>query len=234
MDKETRNTLRLGLFVLVGAILLIIAVYFIGSKQRLFSRTFSVYAHFNDVNGLQAGDNIRFRGINVGTVKHIEVSDDSTVKVVMLFDKGIKPFIHKNAEVSIVTDGLMGNKIINIRNGKDASAAVEENDVLKTIRPIDMEDVARKLNRSNDNISTITDNLTRITDKINKGKGVFGELLTDTTIAKNLREGMRSLRSGASNINQESEALKHNFLFKRYFKKQEKEKETSEPKSLNK
>ena len=224
VDPETRNSFRLGLFVTIGMILLIIAVYFIGSKRNMFSSTFHVFASFSDVNGLQKGDNVRFRGITVGTVKSIEVQNDSTVKVTMVFEEKMKPFIKKNAIASIITDGLMGNKMIRIRNENSSSGTIEENDVLKTALPIDMDEVTQKLKSTNDNMNVITNNLSQITDKINKGKGAIGELLSDTVVAKDLNQGIKNFKAGATNINEESSALKHNFLFRRYFKKEEKKK----------
>jgi phospholipid/cholesterol/gamma-HCH transport system substrate-binding protein len=224
-DIETRNTLRLGLFVSIGLILLIIAVYFIGFKRNMFSSTFTIYASFSDVNGLQKGDNVRFRGITIGTVKSIDVQNDSIIKVTMIFKEKIKPFIKKNAIASIITDGLMGNKMVRIRNENSPAGTIEENDVLKTAMPIDMDEVTQKLKSTNDNMNVITTNLSEITDKINKGKGALGELLSDTVVAKDLNQGIKNFKAGATNINQESSALKHNFLFRRYFKKKEEKKE---------
>jgi phospholipid/cholesterol/gamma-HCH transport system substrate-binding protein len=224
IDPETRNTLRLGLFVTIGMVLLIIAVYFIGSKRNMFSSTFYVFASFSDVNGLQKGDNVRFRGITVGTVKSIDMQNDSSVKVTMIFEEKMKPFIKKNAIASIITDGLMGNKMVRIHNENSSSGTIEENDVLKTTLPIDLDEVTQKLKSTNDNMNVITNNLSQITNKINKGKGAIGELLSDTVVAKDLNQGIKNFKAGATNINQESSALKHNFLFRRYFKKEEKKK----------
>jgi phospholipid/cholesterol/gamma-HCH transport system substrate-binding protein len=224
IDPETRNTLRLGIFVSIGLVLLIIAVYFIGSKNNLFTSTFSVIASFSDVNGLQDGNAVRFRGISIGTVKEITVSNDSTINVLMIFDKKIKPYIKKNAIATIVTDGLMGNKMVSIRNIDTASGNIEENDTLKTLHPIDMDDVTRKLKTSNDNLVRITDNLSNITDNINNGKGALGVLLMDTVFSKNMKESVRHLKTGSRNIEKESEALKHNFLFRRFFRKNKEEK----------
>ncbi|HXB42140.1 MAG TPA: MlaD family protein [Bacteroidia bacterium] len=222
MSPETRNTFKLGVFISMGLILLIIAVYLIGSKKNMFTATFHISACFSDVNGLQSGDAVRFRGINIGTVKEITVLNDSTINVLMIFEEKIKPYVKKSAIASIVTDGLMGNKMVNIRNENISSKNIEENDVLKTSYPIDMEDVTRKLKSSNDNMAAITTNLYDITDKINKGKGAIGTLIMDTAFAKNLKESIQNLKAGTNNIDKESEALKHNILFRRYFKKEEK------------
>src|ERR1700757_1138665 len=218
LDKETRNTLILGVFVTVGLILLIISVYLIGSKKNLFTANFHITASFRDVNGLQNGDNVRFRGINIGTIKEMNVLNDSTINVVMLCEEKMKNYIKKNAVASIATDGLMGNKMVSLNNGATISRIVEENDTLQTLQPLDLTEIEQKLKSSNDNIATITNNLSSIIDEINKGKGAIGTLIMDTVFAKNMNESMKNLRTSTGNLSKESEALKHNFLFKKYFK----------------
>ena len=48
MKKETRNTLKLGVFVITGFALLIVAIYLIGENQNMFKKTFSISAIFRD------------------------------------------------------------------------------------------------------------------------------------------------------------------------------------------
>ena len=62
------------------------------------------------------GNNVRFAGIDVGTVQRIEIISDTLVKVTMVLDNKVLKFIHKNAVASVGTDGLMGNKLININS----------------------------------------------------------------------------------------------------------------------
>ena len=116
MAKETSKNIRLGIFVLAGTAFLIVALYFIGNKQNLFGSTFKISAQFNNVNGLMIGNNVRFSGIDVGTVESVEIINDSMVNVVMIIEKDVQKFIRKNAVASVGTDGLMGNKLVNINS----------------------------------------------------------------------------------------------------------------------
>lgn len=156
LDKETRNTLILGVFVSIGLILLVISVYLIGSKKNLFTSNFHITASFRDVNGLQNGDNVRFRGINIGTVEEMNVLNDSTINVVMICEERMKIYIKKNAVASITTDGLMGNKMVSLNNGTTISKMIEENDTLHSLLPLDINEMEQKLKTSNDNIAIIT------------------------------------------------------------------------------
>ena len=68
MKKDIPNNIRLGLFVAIGTVVLVMALYFIGSKRNVFSQTIKISALFYNVNGLVAGNNVRYAGIDIGTV----------------------------------------------------------------------------------------------------------------------------------------------------------------------
>lgn len=192
MSEENKN-IKLGIFVLAGTVFLILAFYFIGSKQNLFGDTFRISAKFYNVNGLMKGNNVRFSGIDVGTVESIEIVSDSSVKVIMTVEKNILRFIKKNAMVSVGTDGLMGNKLVNINAGIGYSESVSEGDELQTLRPIEMDEMVRTLNSTNENMKVITSNLRNITDKINS-KNSLWNILMDTVVADNVKASIVNLK----------------------------------------
>lgn len=117
MANETSKNIRVGLFVMIGTAFLIFALYLIGAKQNLFGSTFRLKAQFKNVNGLMAGNNVRFTGIDVGTVESVDILNDTTVNVTMVIEDKVQEFIKKNATAAVGTDGLMGNKLININAG---------------------------------------------------------------------------------------------------------------------
>jgi len=69
MEKKTGNQIKLGVFVSLTIALFIVGIYFIGQRQKLFSSTFHVSGIFEDISGLQVGNNVRFSGINVGIIE---------------------------------------------------------------------------------------------------------------------------------------------------------------------
>ena len=81
MKNTNSQKLRLGLFVITGTVLFIVGVYLIGQRQNMFKKTFTISAYFQNVNGLQNGNNVRYSGIDIGTVKDITMVNDSTIKV---------------------------------------------------------------------------------------------------------------------------------------------------------
>lgn len=193
MAKENNSNLRLGGLILLGTALLITALYLIGSKQNLFGSTVKISAQFFNVGGLMKGNNVRFGGIDVGTVESVKIITDSSVNVVMVINKDVQEFIKKNAIASVGTDGLMGNRLVNINTGKGTAEVIEEGDVLETLKPVQMDEMVRTLDVTNENIRVISTNLRNITDKINS-KNSFWNLLMDTVVAENVKTSVVNLR----------------------------------------
>lgn len=194
MEKTTSQKIRLGLFVIIGLMIFILAVYFIGDKQKMFGKTNHLEAVFNNVNGLQLGNNVRYSGISVGTVRGIEMINDTTIRVDMIIDKTIFTHIKKNAIATIGSDGLVGNMIINIIPGIGEEASVQPGDEIRSRNRVSTDDIFNTLSKTNKNAATLTANLLKITDKMMDGKGTMGSLITDTLMARDLKETMRYLK----------------------------------------
>jgi phospholipid/cholesterol/gamma-HCH transport system substrate-binding protein len=320
MEQEDKNKIKLGVFVVMAVALFAVGIFLIGDKQNMFGSRFTITAVFNDIAGLKIGNNVRFAGITAGTVKDIEMLNDTTIRVYMLIRENEGKHIRKNAIASIGTDGLLGDKLVNIKPGRGISQTVNAGDELVTYRAVETEMMMETLQKTNENIAVISETLVAITGKLNEGSGTLGMLLKDETLASNLsaaakninavskqanrftielndmvnkmnsdqsamgaliadttlgasieetinnlkdasaqttdfakkldelvqnintgegaagtvindtafsadmEETMRNLKEGTENFNQNMEALKSNFLFRRYFKKKEKEK----------
>ena len=194
MEKTTSQKIRLGLFVILGLLVFILAVYFIGDKQKMFGKTNHLEAVFNNVNGLQLGNSVRYSGISVGTVRGIKMDNDTIIRVDMIIDKAIFPYIKKDAVATISSDGLVGNMIINIIPGKGNQPSVEPGGEIHSINRVRADDLLNTLSVTNKNAATLTSNLLKITNKIIDGKGTLGSLLNDTIISKDLKETMHYLK----------------------------------------
>ena len=330
MKNTTSSNVQLGIFVMIGLAFLLFTLYLIGSNQNLFDQTFEVKATFYNVNGLMKGNNVRFSGIDVGTIKKVEIISDTTVKVTMVIKNNIHPFIKKNSVATVGTDGLMGNKLVNISNTSGGSSEiVEVGDMLTSIKPVETDEMLRTLDLTNQNLYLITTDLKRITQKLKssnslwsllmdtsvaqnvklsisnirattnntaafsrdlnflikdikngkgvagvllndtvstkrlqnsiqqlqqattkaveltsdirivteqlkKGQGATGVLISDTAFAKDLKKSMENIEFGTDRFNENMEAMKHNFLFRGYFKKQEKEIKKAKEDSISK
>jgi phospholipid/cholesterol/gamma-HCH transport system substrate-binding protein len=186
MKEQSINKAKLGIFVLSATLFLLLGLYYIGSKKNIFHSTIQINSNFTNVGGLLSGDNVRFNGINVGTVSKIYPVADTTIKVEFTIDEGLTKFISQNAITSIGTDGLLGSKLINISPGKGSAGPVKEGCLLVAQNPLQMDNALRTLTATNDNLKVITDNLKTVSEKFNDNKSLW-HLLSDTLIASNVR-----------------------------------------------
>jgi phospholipid/cholesterol/gamma-HCH transport system substrate-binding protein len=202
MKNTSSQKLRLGLFVIIGTLLFITGVYLIGQRQDMFKKTFSISAYFQNVNGLQNGNNVRYSGINIGTVKGINMINDSTIKVEMIIEEKIITYIKKDAIATIGSDGLVGSMIINIVPGKGITEIINNGDIIKSYSKIGANDILNTLSVTNENAAILTADLLKITNAVIEGKGTLGVLLNDMIMAKELKQSIINLKivsRGASN-----------------------------------
>jgi phospholipid/cholesterol/gamma-HCH transport system substrate-binding protein len=223
MKKESGNTIKLGVFVTLGILLFIVGIYFVGQKQRMFSSVFSVSGIFKNVNGLQVGNNVRFAGINIGTVSDITILNDTSVKVELIIDESVHQFIKKDARALIGSEGLMGNKTVNIVHGSAGEKKIEEDGLLVTASGMNTDEIIEKLKITADNAAAISANLERITDNISNGKGTIGKLFMDTAMASTLNQTIINLKTGTKGFKENMDAAKHSFFLRRALKKSKKD-----------
>ncbi len=200
MKTTSANNIRLGIFITIGTVALIAALYLIGSNRNIFSNTIKISSQFYNVNGLIPGNNVRYAGIDIGTVEKIKIENDSNVTVYMIIEKNNSIYIKKNSIASVGTDGLMGNKLININPGSGSAPTIEEGDVLISLRPIENDEMIRTLNTTNKNLEAITEDLKNFTSRLNKSRGIL-KLIEDSVSADNIRQTLAVIRDAAVNAN---------------------------------
>lgn len=226
MDTTTQKfKVRLGLFIAGGLTLFVLAIFVIGKQKNLFNPVFKLTSTFYNVSGLQVGNNIRFSGINVGTVDNISIINDSTVKVDMLIKKDVKKFIKSDCGVSIGSEGLIGDRLLVITQGSSDAALAKEGQQLESAEPVETDAIMTSLQITAGNAEVISQQLAEIMLKINSGNGTLGRLIQDSTIAENFNQTMMNLKKSTKGLNENMEAAKHNFLLKGYFNKKAKEAE---------
>jgi phospholipid/cholesterol/gamma-HCH transport system substrate-binding protein len=225
MKKAAGNKVRLGILVSIGIVLFIIAIYYIGQRQQLFSATFRISGIFYDISGLQVGNNVRFSGINVGIIEDIRQITDSTVRVDMRIVEETRKFIKKNAIATIGSDGLMGSKLVLLFPGTSGEAMLTNNDTIETAQAVSVDDILFSLKITSDNAALITTNLAIIMQSIREGKGTLGKLLMDSILAVNVDKALVNIQQGAGGFRQNMDAAGNSFLLRGAMKKQAKKAE---------
>jgi len=201
MDNHSQNfKIRLGLFVAGGLALFVIAIFIIGKQKNLFNPVFKLSTTFYNVSGLQVGNNIRFSGINVGTVDRISIINGSTVMVEMLIRKEIKQFIKTDCKVSVGSEGLIGDRLLSISQGSHDAPLVNDDQLLSSTEPVETDAIIASLQVSAGHAEVITQQLAEVMLKINSGRGTLGRLIHDTIIAENINQMIGNFQNASSEM----------------------------------
>ncbi|HYV53512.1 MAG TPA: MlaD family protein [Chitinophagaceae bacterium] len=223
MDKNSSKfKVRLGLFISGGLALFVLAIFIIGKQKNLFNPVFKLTSTFYNVSGLQVGNNIRFSGINVGTVDDITIINDSLVRVDMLIRKEVNQFIKSDCEVAIGSEGIIGDRLLVITQGSDHAGLAKNGDALTSTEPVETDAIMASLSVTAGNAAIISEQLADVMLKINSGNGTLGRLIQDSTIAENINQTIVNLKKSSKGLDENMNAAKNNFLLKGYFNKKEK------------
>ena len=198
-ESANKRAVIVGLFVLIGLVILISGILMVGNLHETFKKKMTVVAFFEDVNGLQAGNNIWFSGVKVGTIRDIRFRSRSSVEVTLRVDVHTQDYIRKDAKVKISTDGLIGNKIVVIYGGSENYPAIEEGDTLEVEKTFSQDDMLKILQVSNKNLMSITTDFKEISRKLAAGEGTAGKLLSDNALYDQAHDAIRSIQHVATN-----------------------------------
>lgn len=205
--NERKRSLTVGLFVLIGLIILVVGVLVLGTQQNKFSKNLVVTTYFHDVKGLKVGNNVWFSGVKVGIVKEITFQSINDVKVIMHIEEKLSQFIREDVVAKLGSDGLIGNAIVNLVGGSDQAPPLKNGDVIKSVGGTDTDAMFATLQTNNENLVEITKNFAILSQQMVEGKGTVGALMTDSTIALSLKNSVNSMNKVMSDANKASANL---------------------------
>jgi phospholipid/cholesterol/gamma-HCH transport system substrate-binding protein len=201
-DTPNKRAVVVGIFVAIGLVFLIAGILIIGDLHETFTRKMEVVSLFDDVGGLQKGNNIWYSGVKIGTVSSLNFYGKSQVKVKMLIDTKAQKYIRKDAMVKISSDGLIGNKILVIYGGTEQYAQVDEGDTLIVEKTFTSEDMINMLQENNKNLLAITNDFKTLSKKMVDGEGTIGKLLNDNSVFENINAATQSLQRATDKADQ--------------------------------
>jgi len=156
---------RVGVFVVLALLCLSAGIFLIGNKEFLFSPTYRLKTDFQNVGGLNNGAEVRVGGIHEGTISRIDPPTEpgGKVTVVMKLHSSTQNIIRKDSIASIKTEGLLGNKYLEISSGTGKAQAVQNDDVIAGEVPVDIAAQAQDLAASaKTGVEAFSDNMTAL------------------------------------------------------------------------
>lgn len=179
-DRRKR-LIRAGIFASLGLALLLFGVFVIGGKQNLFSDTIPLYTTFKTVEGLKSGAPVMLSGIKIGTVSNVQLQLDTGtyVRVDMVLDPEYKQFLRESTIATISQNGIIGEKMIELKVSDANAALLQPNDSVGSIPPPNYMVIFDEARASVKNAEAITASLDTLFMRFRRGEGSLGKLLTD-------------------------------------------------------
>jgi len=179
---KTKLELKVGIFVFLGLVILVIFILSIGGFKT-WSSGYHINLNFNFVNGIKVGAPVRFAGVDVGEVKTIKLEflpdeNRSNVKLDVWVRNIIK--IPVDSSVWVNTLGLLGEKYVEIMPGADYSNVLKHGDCLVGVDPLPIHQI---FNNAENILRNLNDGITKIKNK----EGTLGKLIYDDAMYDELQ-----------------------------------------------
>jgi phospholipid/cholesterol/gamma-HCH transport system substrate-binding protein len=185
--------LKVGVVITLALLTLFVTVFFAGNIQNLFSPKIQIKAEIKDIRGLRKGAPVWISGIEVGSVKNIDLNPEHGTLVEMLINKGAAKFIKKDSKASVLTMGLLGDKYIEISDGSAQAEPIKPGDMIQGTTQLEIQDIVNASSESIQKVTGFMDKFGSFIEKIEKGEGTIAKFLTDPSIYNNLRDTTKTL-----------------------------------------
>ena len=170
--RELAVKFRVGIFVIVALGAFLGLIYMLGARARLFEARYTIYAEFTEVGGLTEGATVRLAGVQIGRVKDVVLPGQpgGKVRVVLNITKQYADRIRKNSVARIETQGLLGDKIVEITVGTADAPPVQAGETLASRDPFDINEAIAESAKTVKNIAALADSLRETAETLNQSR----------------------------------------------------------------
>ncbi|MBN1466297.1 MCE family protein [candidate division KSB1 bacterium] len=195
-QEERSHEIKVGLMILIGIAIIIFVIFAVSQKHGILEERYILHVYMERVNGLQTGAPVRLNGVRVGSVTGVDFAavDDPQIKVTLEILKSVQDRIRADSEAYIGTLGLLGDKFVSITTGSPNQLVLQDGDFLIGKDPVDME---KLIDESVDTFAELQNTarlLKEISEKISRGEGTIGLLVSDPKLYNNLSESLVMLK----------------------------------------
>jgi phospholipid/cholesterol/gamma-HCH transport system substrate-binding protein len=136
----------IGAFVLGGVLLFAAGLFLIGDRRGLFASNFDIYAEFSKLSALENGATVRVGGMDAGEVTaiHVPTSPTGKFRVRMRVREDLHQVVRTDSIASIQTEGLVGNKFLQIEAGSDEAPEAPDGSTILSREPFDIADLMQQ------------------------------------------------------------------------------------------
>jgi phospholipid/cholesterol/gamma-HCH transport system substrate-binding protein len=170
--RENAMKLRVGVFVLLALATFLGLIYALGARARLFESRYTIHTEFTEVGGLVEGATVRLAGVQIGRVTAVTLlgQPGGKVRVDLTIARRFSDRVRKNSVARIETQGLLGDKIVEITVGDTTAPPLAPGEVLVSRDPADFSRIISSGAETAKNVAELATALRETADKVNQSK----------------------------------------------------------------
>lgn len=171
-ERERGQKLRVGLFIMVGLVALVGMVYLLGAQARLFEPRYTIHADFTEVGGLADGATVRLAGVQIGRVTAVRLPGEpgGQVRVDLTIARRFSDRVRQDSVARIETQGLLGDKLVEITVGTARAPAAAPGDVIASREPFDIGHVMSESGQIVRSVGTLAESLQTTAQMLNQSR----------------------------------------------------------------
>jgi len=179
------SELRVGITVTVAAVTLGVLIFLLSGTAGLFTSKITIFAYFDNAEGLKKGAPVDLQGVTIGNVSDIRVvpnHPDAPVQVTMRVNTNYQFLLRKDSAAKIATAGVLGESFIDVDSRKATDRVIQNGDILKSANAPGFQDVVRASQSTLENFDILVRRLDRIIASIESGEGTIAGLMKDPAL----------------------------------------------------
>ena len=181
--------LRVGILVIASFALLALGIFFIGGESGFLTPKYTITAFFANANNLRSGAEVQLEGVTIGNVSSVRISKqpdpERAVEADLRLDEQYQNIIRSDSKVSIKTIGLLGDSAVDITRGSEAGDVIQEGGLIQGSEEGDIRRIVQGTNDFVANLQVLSEQITRMAERVDRGEGTLGKFLTDSAIYDN-------------------------------------------------
>src|SRR4030043_1215657 len=194
MRKQLRwSKLKVGMVITLALLVLLVAIFFAGGIEKIFSPKIDLKVLFQDVRGLRKGAPVWIFGTEVGSVREIHLDRTLGAVVTISLKKSVQGLIKRDARASILTMGLLGDKYIELSTGSPEAEPIRRGEMIKGALPIEFADIMETAAASIGKVGEFIGKLETFVAKMERGEGTVTKFFTDPSVYNNLNHTIQNL-----------------------------------------
>ena len=176
MDRRVSHNVLLGIVIAIASIVFVYIIFNIGGGRGIFRSEITLLAKFSHVKGLHYGSEVSLAGLRIGVIGKITVASDESkaLTVELSIMKSYRERVRKDSLATIRTQGVLGDKYIEISIGSPDLPLLNDGEWIQTEEPADLftkggnlvEDIAKQFNKGGE-VDQLVRNLNRLVTNLN-------------------------------------------------------------------